>query len=240
MAEEDAWGYVDDDDYDDDYGNDMGASAVAQEKQDERTTDDFLGDAVRNLIETEELGEEGLRMLAEQREVLGNIQKNVDRMGNALDEGDRLISEMETPWGVGNRTKHSGSRNGFSDEIGEGLTNFNMEGEVHKRGRSLKKWNPRYFKMAGNTIEYSATKGAKVKIIDLAGAELVRLSYGEKDSNGVEVDKDNCFEIKRAGRATGDTIHVESSADYRTWCGCIWRAIKKEEMIARGMQVVST
>jgi len=36
----------------------------------------------------------------------------------------------------------------------------------------------------------------------------------------VEVDKDNCFEIFRAGRDTGDTIHVEASSDFRTWVRC--------------------
>lgn len=101
MAEEDAWGYIEDEDYDDGYdaggGGGYGASsATAQQQEDDgRTTDDFLGDAVRNLIETEELGEEGLAMLAAQREMLQNIKGNVDRMDNSLNDADRVISEME-------------------------------------------------------------------------------------------------------------------------------------------------
>ena len=75
---------------------------------------------------------------------------------------------------------------------------------------------------------------SKIKTIDLKGAQLVRLSYGETDSNGVAVDKDNCFEIIRAGRPTGDTIHVEATSDYRTWIGSIERQIRLAEQAARG------
>eukprot|EP00591_Stephanopyxis_turris_P001856 CAMPEP_0195519362 /NCGR_PEP_ID=MMETSP0794_2-20130614/14604_1 /TAXON_ID=515487 /ORGANISM="Stephanopyxis turris, Strain CCMP 815" /LENGTH=259 /DNA_ID=CAMNT_0040648501 /DNA_START=36 /DNA_END=812 /DNA_ORIENTATION=+ len=241
--EADAWGYVDDGEYDDDYGGAgySQSSRTAQVKEEGPTTEDFLSDAVRNLLETEELGEEGLAMLAEQREVLGNIKRNVDRMDASLNEADRVITEMENPWALKGThiTKHSGNRSAVTDDfMGGGGGSFNMEGAVLKRGRTLKAWHPRYFRQNGNVIEYMPKKGAaKFKVIELKGAKLVRLDYGEVDSNGVEVDKDNCFEIFRAGRDTGDTIHVEASSDFRTWVSCIERQIRREAAIARGVDV---
>ena len=81
---EDAWGYVEDDEFDDGGYNDLGPMGGGHQQEatqdDGRSTDDYLQDAVRNLIETEELGEEGLAMLARQREMLDNIKNNVDRM----------------------------------------------------------------------------------------------------------------------------------------------------------------
>ena len=62
----------------------------------------------------------------------------------------------------------------------------------------------------------------------LRGATLNRLSYGERDSNGAETNKDNCFEIIQAGEKKGDTIHVESTSDFNTWMSQIERQINPE------------
>lgn len=165
--EEDAWGYVEDDEYDDNYGaggtaagGGYGSTSAQEQENDDRTTDDFLGDAVRNLIETEELGEEGLAMLAAQREMLANIKNNVDRMDNSLNDADRVISEMESPWALkGTRvTKHSGNRSAITDDFADGIAaGFNMEGLVLKRGRTMKAWQTRYFKQDGSKIECVTT-----------------------------------------------------------------------------------
>ena len=179
---EDAWGYVEDDEYDDDYGADAGGygGAAAQEHVDDgRSTEDFLGDAVRNLIETEELGEEGLAMLAEQREMLKNIKGNVDRMDNSLNEADRVISEMESPWALkGTRiTKHSGNRSAVTDAFDDGPGgSFAMEGIVLKRGRTMKAWQSRYFKQVGDNVEYTQKKGdppSKVRLTSVSSVFFV-------------------------------------------------------------------
>lgn len=54
------------------------------------------------------------------------------------------------------------------------------------------------------------------------------LSYGERDSNGAETNKDNCFEIIQKGERKGDTIHVESTTDYNSWVSAIRRKINPE------------
>ena len=67
---------------------------------DDRTTEEALNDAVRTLYETEAIGEEGLDALADQREMLGNIHNNLNRMDNSLDRAEEVISEMENPWAI--------------------------------------------------------------------------------------------------------------------------------------------
>ena len=216
----DAWGA---EEYDDDFGDGNpfdeprgggGGSERQAQQQEERTTDDYLREAIGNLVETEEMGEEGLAHLAAQREVLDNIKNNVTRMDNTLDVADRKITEMENPWAIGPvRTKASGQRGSEASAVGSaayaadgGGAGFQMEGEILKRGRVFKAWNRRYFRQRGDCIEYFYNqKDAKLRgQFILRGATLKRLSYGERDSNGAECNKDNCFEIIQAeiGRAS--------------------------------------
>lgn len=173
----DAWGGGYDDDYNDanpfdepsggyNNNNDSRGGHQAQQ-QDTRTTDDYLREAIGNLVETEDLGEEGLAHLAAQREVLDNIKNNVSRMDNTLDVADRKITELENPWAIGSvATKHSGNRYSQTGEVGssqyaangEGGAGFMMEGEILKRGRVFKTWNKRYFRQRGECIDYYNNK----------------------------------------------------------------------------------
>jgi len=121
----DVWGVDDDDEgnpFDDDYGSSNGGYddfRGQDQQQQTRSTDDYLREAVGNLVETEELGQEGLAHLAGQREVLDNIRNNVSRMDNTLDVADRKITEMEHPWAIGPvRTKASGDRRAATGDVG--------------------------------------------------------------------------------------------------------------------------
>lgn len=209
----------------------------AQEQQ--RSTDDYLADAIRNLNETEELGEDTLADLGRQREMLDNIQNNVTRMDGALDHADRKITEMENPWAIGPvRTKSSGNRYAVTGQVGnvdyagEGgkRRDFNMEGYVFKRARIMRNWNKRYFRIQGDCIEYFLNQNdSKLRgRFNLKGATFAKVAFGQADHNGAKCNKDNCFEIVQAGQAKGDTIHVESVRDFNTWVSQIERAVYPE------------
>ncbi len=121
----DAWGNAD---YDDDDSNPFGRSspparggAQQAQQQDYRTTDDYLREAIGNLVETEDMGGEALAHLAAQREMLDNMQNNVRRMDNTLDVADRKIAEMENPWAIGPvKVKSTGKHQGDLGGSGAG------------------------------------------------------------------------------------------------------------------------
>lgn len=79
-----------------------------------------------------------------------------------------------SPWALkGTRvTKHSGNRSAMTDDFDDGPgAGFNMEGEVLKRGRTMKAWQSRYFKQNGNVIEYFPKKGDPPSKVITAGTE---------------------------------------------------------------------
>ncbi len=89
---------------------------------------------------------------------------------------DRGAHPLVSPWAMdGTRiTKHSGNRSAVTDDFDDGpATRVDLSGDVLKRGRTMKAWQKRYFKLNGNVIEYFPKKGSppsKVTDDDLRSA----------------------------------------------------------------------
>jgi hypothetical protein len=206
--------------------------------QDERqlTATEYLRQAIRNVNDSKDIGEDAKAHLAVQREMLNNISQNVGIMHSNLDVADRKLSEMERPFFfLPTRTKKSGERSGALDGVAEGgqaayVTRegkFQMSGYVLKRSDWLKSWNRRFFKLDGGHLLYfkDAADPRPRGSFDLLKVADRGAGCGVREVPRRECGRENAFEIRMVN---GSRVLAccEDKADCITWIHQIERAVR--------------
>lgn len=183
----------------------------------------FLGEAIKNLTNTVEMGEEACDALDIQGEKIKNINEGYNKINRKLDFSERIISDMKSPYF---KTPEMRKKNGTLT-----LNKLKIEGYVFKKGRKLNLWNKRYFILdfENNQIRYKINKfDPKIKgIINLNNSIIKIIDKGKKDSNGIRCNKNNAFEIIDKNTNISDTIYISKLDDYYKWISVL--EPKKEE-----------
>lgn len=183
----------------------------------------FLTEAIKNLTNTVEMGEEACNTLDIQEEQMRNINEGYNKINRKLDFSERIITDMKSPYF---KTPEMRRKNGILT-----LDKLKIEGYVFKKGRKLNLWNKRYFILdfENNQIRYKVTKlDPKIKgTINLNNSIIKIIDKGKKDSNGIRCNKNNAFEIIDKDTNISDTIYISESDEYYKWISIL--EPKKEE-----------
>ena len=183
----------------------------------------FLTEAIKNLTNTVEMGEEACNTLDIQGEKIKNIGEDYNKINRKLDFSEKIISDMKSPYF---KSPEMRKKNGTLT-----LNKMKIEGYVFKKGRKLNLWNKRYFILdfEKNKIKYKINKfDPKIKgIINLNNYIIKILDRGKKDSNGIRCNKNNAFEIIDKDTNISDTIYISESDEYYKWISVL--EPKKEE-----------
>ena len=183
----------------------------------------FLSEAIKNLTNTVEMGEEAYNALDIQGEKIKNISEGYNKINRKLDFSERIISDMKSPYF---KTPEMRKKNGTLT-----LNKMKIEGYVFKKGRKLNLWNKRYFILdfENNQIRYKITKfDPNIKgTLNLNNSIIKIIDKGKKDSNGIRCNKNNVFEIIDKNTNISDTIYISESDDYYKWISIL--EPKKEE-----------
>jgi hypothetical protein len=204
---------------DDLFGSSSGGdSAVAQVQVAKKSGKQHLRDALRDLRDAEDEGQETIVQLDAQREIINKISTNIKTINENVDVADRKIAEMQAPLGLtlGGRKKkkHNVISLNPSSYVASG-GRFVMTGWVQKRSKWIRSWNNRFFVIYGDEIFYfnKETEDKERGRIALAGARLQRL----------DVDEGFGFEIVGVRETIG--VRVRKKEDYTSWQNHIQRAI---------------
>lgn len=193
---DDPWGYGEEED------EAVKVRSVQKEYQGP-TTDDYLRDALGNLVETEELGDACIEMLDQQREVLvGSIIPNLKRVDESEKKSDILLTKLKHPWTAKShllkkrfeqkRLKPAPFR---GDKDQEGLVAV-----LHKSWFGMKKrWNKKILTIEGDILFSKSKKTGEIdKTISLMGAEVRALTVDSyKKTFCVEVERKTEKKSKR-------------------------------------------
>ena len=183
----------------------------------------FLTEAIKNLINTVEMGEEACKTLDIQGEKIKNIGEGYNKINRKLDFSEKIISDMKSPYF---KSPEMRKKNGTLT-----FNKMKIEGYVFKKGRKMNLWNKRYFILdfENNQIRYKINKfDPKIKgIINLNNSIIKIIDKGKKDSNGIRCNKNNSFEIIDKETNISDTIYISELDDYYKWISIL--EPKKEE-----------
>lgn len=194
------------------------SSAVAQIQVPKKTGKQHLRDALRDLRDAEDEGQETIVQLDGQREIINKISGNIKKINENVDVADQKIAEMSAPLGItlgGRRKKkHAVISLNPSSYVASG-GRFVMTGWVQKQSKWIRSWNNRFFVLYGDEIFYfnKETEQKERGRIALSGARLQRL----------EVDEGFGFEI--IGPRETTRVRVKKKEDYTSWQNHMQRAI---------------
>jgi|TARA_B110000208_G_C11673934_1_gene396237 hypothetical protein len=192
--------------------------AAAQVQVAKKTGQQHLRDALRDLRDAEDEGQETIVQLDAQREIINKISTNIKTINENVDVADRKIAEMHAPLGItlggGRKKKHNVITLNPSTYVASG-GRFVMTGWVQKRSKWIRSWNNRFFVIFGDEIFYfnKETETKERGRIELKGARLQRL----------EVDEGFGFEIVGPRETIG--VRVRKKEDFTSWQNHIQRAI---------------
>ena len=189
----------------------------------------YLDEAIKNLTNTVEIGEEACTTLDIQEEQISNINEGYNKINRKLDLSERIISDMKSPYF---KTVELRRKNGIST-----LEKLKIEGYVFKKGRILNLWNKRYFffDIENNQIRYKITKiDLNIKgTINLNNSIIKKVDKDKKDNNGIKCNKNNAFEIINKDTNISDTIYISNTDDYYKWISILepQKEEKKEDKL---------
>ena len=151
--------------------------------------DDYLEQCKNNLQEANDITDENLDELNSQREILLNVNKNLNNMNTTLDESEITLHKIKNPFCCFNIIKKNKRAT-----IDFSKKKILMFGIFKKRSKVLKNWNKRYYELYDNYLIYRHKKKTNKKyIIELTDANIYINLYNKiyKD-HSLSID-DNYF-----------------------------------------------